>query len=259
MIPRTKFHPDFPIQSSFQLVKSKPQLGTWDENLFQVSERGLVCVFTVLYPNPFSELTIFQFAPSTKYGIVGDRTLLVREVEGREPYDANMRILCLSRNCLFWGDCSVGMSSRMEASLRLHTSIDHPTSNYFPPSEYSAFPNINRGAAVEIIVAVSASPSCPNKTSWVAPVITSKIATGDEVTSRRTSSGTSSVTPLRRGLLSLTSRHMSGSDGLDGELSKDTFQMHQPKCAGGRNFRRASGQQQQGVLIHSVCMTPHSH
>ena len=34
----------------------------------------------------------------------------------------------------------------MEASLRLHAFINHPTSNDFPPSEHSAFPNINRGA-----------------------------------------------------------------------------------------------------------------
>ena len=49
----------------------------------------------------------------------------------------------------------------------------------------------------------------------MAPMMTSKIETGDEVTSKRTWSGdgTSSATPLRCGLLSLAHRQMSGSEG----------------------------------------------
>ena len=38
VISQMKFHPDFPIQISFQLVGN--ELGNWHENPFKVSERG---------------------------------------------------------------------------------------------------------------------------------------------------------------------------------------------------------------------------
>ena len=40
VISRMKFHPDPPIQISFQLVGNEPKLGNWHENPSKAPERG---------------------------------------------------------------------------------------------------------------------------------------------------------------------------------------------------------------------------
>src|SRR5713101_5097266 len=67
-----------------------------------------------------SGLTISRFSSSTKYGIIGDRTTLVREVEGRELYNANIPLVEKS-----FGPGVAEAGSRIEISLRPGALIPH--------------------------------------------------------------------------------------------------------------------------------------